>query len=144
MQEGRIRVTLSSNSGFFVAHNTNIQTVDHKFLISDHSFTECGQNFGLIEKAKRATDRKIFVPQDWETLWPKIEIHCGAEESRFHHSSMTHLWDLMAKFYHTIAMDTLLQGTLSETAPFFKLNLKSHQAGRKEILKFLELKANVE
>jgi hypothetical protein len=57
MQEGRIRVALSSNSTFFVARNTNIQTVDHKFIISGHSFMECDQNFGLIEKAKRSTDR---------------------------------------------------------------------------------------
>jgi hypothetical protein len=55
----------------FVVCNTNIQIVDHKFLISGHSFMECNQNFGLIEKAKKTNDRQIFVPQDWETIVAK-------------------------------------------------------------------------
>jgi hypothetical protein len=55
---------------FFVVRNTNIQTVD-TFLISGYSFMERDQNFRLIEKAKKITDRQIFVPQDWETIVAK-------------------------------------------------------------------------
>jgi hypothetical protein len=32
---------------------------------------KCDRNFGLIEKAKKITDRQIFAPQDWETTAAK-------------------------------------------------------------------------
>jgi hypothetical protein len=32
----------------YIVTNTRIRTVDHKFLISGHSFMECDQDFGII------------------------------------------------------------------------------------------------
>lgn len=37
----------------FVVSNTPVETIDHKFLVSGHSFMECDQDFTIIEKAKK-------------------------------------------------------------------------------------------
>lgn len=54
----------------FIVSNTEIQTVDHKFLVSGHSFLECDQDFALIEKFKRNSSF-VFVPEDWYSLVAK-------------------------------------------------------------------------
>lgn len=48
----------------YIVKNTNVETVDHKFLVPGHSYMECDQNFGLIEKAKKQL-QYVFVPDDW-------------------------------------------------------------------------------
>lgn len=51
----------------FLVASSSLQTVDHKFLISGHSFMECDQDFGIIEKCKKHL-QYVFVPADWENV----------------------------------------------------------------------------
>ena len=41
--------------------------VDHKFMLSGHSFLPNDRDFGAVEKASRMTQH-IFVPEDWYML----------------------------------------------------------------------------
>lgn len=47
-----------------IVQKTNIETVDHKFLIPGHSYMECDQDFGMIEKSKKK-HQYVFVPDHW-------------------------------------------------------------------------------
>lgn len=49
-------ITCSSN---FV-----VNRIDHKFLVSGHSYLACDEDFGLIEKRKKYHSN-IYVPDDW-------------------------------------------------------------------------------
>lgn len=42
-------------------------TIDHKFMVSGHSYLPNDRGFGNIETAKRR-GRHIYVPEDWYTL----------------------------------------------------------------------------
>lgn len=42
----------------------SIKTIDHKFLVSGHSFLPNDQDFGVIESASRKCIQ-IFTPEDW-------------------------------------------------------------------------------
>lgn len=42
-------------------------TVDHKFMLSGHSYLPNDRDFGTIEKASRRTQH-VFVPEEWCTL----------------------------------------------------------------------------
>lgn len=44
--------------------NFIVEEIDHKFLVSGHSFLPCVQDFGVIEKEKNFHPH-IFVRQDW-------------------------------------------------------------------------------
>ena len=41
--------------------------IDHKFMVSDHSYLSNDQDFGSIKKARRRSSA-IFIPEDWCTL----------------------------------------------------------------------------
>ena len=43
------------------------EVVDHKFMISGHSYLPNDRDFGSIESARRRTQH-VFVPEDWRTL----------------------------------------------------------------------------
>lgn len=53
----------------YVANNDNlkINKIDHKFMVSGHSYLACDQDFGLIEKEKRY-HKNIYVPADWSKV----------------------------------------------------------------------------
>lgn len=40
------------------------KVIDHKFLVSGHSYLPCDRDFGTIEKQKRFFS-EIYVPMDW-------------------------------------------------------------------------------
>ena len=42
------------------------ERIDHKFLVSGHSFLQCDRDFALIEKRKRVC--KPMVPADWHSI----------------------------------------------------------------------------
>lgn len=44
-----------------------VNQIDHKFLVSGHTFLPCDQDFGLIEKKKKL-HKNIFLPQDWTAV----------------------------------------------------------------------------
>ncbi|XP_050301041.1 uncharacterized protein LOC126739410 [Anthonomus grandis grandis] len=48
----------------YIVQFTHIESVDHRFLVSGHSFIECDQDFAIIEKAKRRLTH-VFTPDDW-------------------------------------------------------------------------------
>lgn len=48
----------------YVVNNTNINTVDHKFLEPGYTYMECDEDFGLIEKHKRYI-QYVFIPSEW-------------------------------------------------------------------------------
>lgn len=41
-----------------------VQQIDHKFLVSGHSYLACDRDFGVIEKHKKGYN-DIYVPNDW-------------------------------------------------------------------------------
>ena len=43
------------------------EVIDHKFMVSGHSYLPNDRDFGCIETAKRRTQH-VFVPADWESL----------------------------------------------------------------------------
>lgn len=52
----------------YIVRNTHIESVDHRFLISGHSYNECDQDFGLIEKKKKQCKRDLYIPEHWSEL----------------------------------------------------------------------------
>lgn len=42
-----------------------VEKLDHKLLVSGHSYLPCDQDFGIIEKNKKF-HQNIFVPKDWK------------------------------------------------------------------------------
>lgn len=50
----------------YIVNSTHIDTVDHKFLVAGHSFMECDEDFGIIEKSKKSV-QYVFVPDHWIT-----------------------------------------------------------------------------
>lgn len=52
----------------YVVKCTHIESVNHRFLISGHSYNECDQDFGLVEIKKRQNKRDLYVPEHWAEL----------------------------------------------------------------------------
>ena len=50
--------------------NFSYNVVDHKFMVSGHSYLPNDRDFGSIEKASRRTQH-VYVPDDWCTLVEK-------------------------------------------------------------------------
>ena len=44
-----------------------VKKIDHKFLVSGHSYLPCDQDFGLVEKQKKLFPN-IFIPEDWNNV----------------------------------------------------------------------------
>lgn len=44
-----------------------VNEIDHKYLVSGHSFLPCDQDFGLVEKQKKCNS-EIHVPDDWKSV----------------------------------------------------------------------------
>lgn len=54
----------------YIVTNTNIKSVDHKFFIPGHSYSECDQDFSVIENAKKNATH-VFLPEDWHKIVAK-------------------------------------------------------------------------
>ncbi|CAH0558680.1 unnamed protein product [Brassicogethes aeneus] len=52
----------------YIIKNTHIESVDHRFLISGHSYNECDQDFGLVELRKKKVLTDLYVPEHWANL----------------------------------------------------------------------------
>lgn len=44
--------------------NYMVETIDHKFLVSGHSYLLNDQDIGLLEKYKKYL-QNVYVPSDW-------------------------------------------------------------------------------
>lgn len=55
----------------YTVQNTHIETVEHKFLVPGHTFMECDEDFGLIEKTKKSL-QYVFMTDDWIHAVAKI------------------------------------------------------------------------
>ena len=54
----------------YITQSTAIDVVDHKFMVSGHSFLPNDTDFGLIERAKLKTT-EIYVPEQWYSIIEK-------------------------------------------------------------------------
>ena len=54
----------------------SIKVIDHKFLVSGHSFLPNDQDFGVIESASRKCIQ-IFTPEDWLQVVKKAKTFRG-------------------------------------------------------------------
>lgn len=54
----------------FLVESTNLQTIDHKFFESGHSYMECDRSFGLIERNAKKNPQ-VFIPEHWVNLIQK-------------------------------------------------------------------------
>ena len=54
----------------YITQTTAIEVVDHKFMVSGHSFLPNDTDFGLIERAKSKTS-EIYVPEQWYAIIEK-------------------------------------------------------------------------
>lgn len=53
---------------FLAQTKSNIKIIDHKFLVSGHTYMEADGAHGIIEKKKKKHDLPINVPEDWMEL----------------------------------------------------------------------------
>lgn len=62
-QNRNIKLSLICN---YVIQNkiSNVKQIDHKFLVSGHSYLACDRDFGVIEKNKKNYN-DIYIPGDW-------------------------------------------------------------------------------
>lgn len=69
--------------------------IEHKFMISGHSYLPNDRDFGSIEKANRRIQH-IFVPDDWCTLVEKLEgtTHSMSLKWQLKISSRSRMFDL--------------------------------------------------
>lgn len=51
-----------------VKNNSNLEIIDHKFLVPGHTHMECDADHAQIEKKKKKTKMQIFHPHDWMQL----------------------------------------------------------------------------
>lgn len=51
----------------FLVKSTKIQEIYHTFLEPGHTFMECDQDIGIIDKVKRNVPQ-IFIPENWRTV----------------------------------------------------------------------------
>ncbi|CAH1111345.1 unnamed protein product [Psylliodes chrysocephalus] len=47
---------------------SQLEQIDHKFMVSGHSHLECDVDHGMIEKQKKHLQMQISVPHDWYQL----------------------------------------------------------------------------
>lgn len=56
--------------------------IDHKFLVSGHTYLACDQDFGLIEKQKKYHP-EVYVPDDWlQVILAARTFHCKKDGKR--------------------------------------------------------------
>ncbi|XP_074028086.1 uncharacterized protein [Leptinotarsa decemlineata] len=65
-QNRNIKMSLLCNY-ITASRNFTVEEIDHKFLVSGHSYLPSDQDFGLIEKEKKFHPH-VFIPQDWHTV----------------------------------------------------------------------------
>jgi len=53
---------------YFLEHQENIKTIDHKFMVPGHSRMECDSDHARIEKARKRYPFPINHPHDWAKL----------------------------------------------------------------------------
>lgn len=63
---GQNRNTIVAACLLFVIQNGNLDTVDHKFLESGHTWMESDSIHAAIDHAKK--NSKVYIPQQWETV----------------------------------------------------------------------------
>lgn len=61
-------IKMAALCNFIVSSNISVvKEIEHKFLVSGHSFLPCDQDFGLVEKNKKIF-KDIYVPDDWNNV----------------------------------------------------------------------------
>lgn len=125
-----------------IVQTTSISRVDHKFLISGHSYMECDQDFGIIERAK-SKHQYIFVPDDWTNIVAhasrKFTVVRMTSENFFSVQPMkTKIRDSIPGIrniqWFRLEKDKphilLYKNTLNENVDFMEVDLKKQKKGR--------------
>lgn len=61
-------IKMATLCNYIVASTSfTVEEIDHKFLLSGHSYLPCDQDFGLIEKEKKFHP-DVHLPNDWITV----------------------------------------------------------------------------
>lgn len=60
---GQNRSPYTVNFWLYVVGTTHIVQVDHKYVLSGHSYKDCNRNFGVIERARKICETGISVPE---------------------------------------------------------------------------------
>lgn len=129
----------------YVVSNTQIQSVDHRFLVSGHSFLECDQDFAVIEKTKRKCNR-VFVPDDRSNVVAKSSRKFNVERMTQEDFKSIHpMTDLIRgnikgvrkmqrlHFQKSSPPTLYYKETVNERMSFFKVDLKK-SSGRPPII----------
>ena len=45
----------------------SVKVIEHKFLVSGHSYLPCDQDFGLVQKRKKYFPN-IYLPEHWNNV----------------------------------------------------------------------------
>ncbi|XP_072402345.1 uncharacterized protein [Diabrotica undecimpunctata] len=68
----------------YVVKETQLEIIDHKFLEPGHTFMECDEDFGVIEKYKKQVPY-IFVPSEWMNAVRNSSKKFKCEEMKMEH-----------------------------------------------------------
>ncbi|CAG9761530.1 unnamed protein product [Ceutorhynchus assimilis] len=92
-QNRNIKVALLCNN--IVSDPSNpIEVIDHKFLLSGHSYLPCDEDFGLVKKQQKFHP-DIFVPNDWKKV-----VRDAKKSKKFEIVDMT-----STEFYSTVVLE---------------------------------------
>lgn len=126
----------------YVVQKTQIEKIDHKFLIVGHSFMECDQDFGIIEKAKKKSHQPIFVPSMWAemiikssrkftvTQMAQDEILSLAPLEPYFRKNVPGISKMLWLHFEKKSPFTLFYTNSFNMVNFFQLNMKSARPGR--------------
>lgn len=134
----------------FLVKSTKIQEIHHKFLEPGHTFMECDQDFGIIEKVKRKIPQ-IFIPEHWRTVIQesskKFTVHEMKRENFYNFAQLNQIisdpkkntdnhvirWREIQYFFYSKAAQTFSfqhKPTLDIVMPFYTCMCPSKTTGR--------------
>lgn len=138
------------NIWMHIVKTSVIQVIDHKFLEPGHTYMECDQDFGLIEKRKRVVNN-AFVVEDWINIVKATSKHFTVIQMKgddfFSIEAMNKLtmtsvtkdeegktisWHNVRwlRVEKTQPLIMFFKETLNEDLPFRKVSFKKRETGR--------------
>lgn len=125
-----------------IVQNTHIETVDHKFLIAGHSYMECDEDFGLIEKSKKHL-QYVYVPDEWVSFVASANrkfqvVRMHTEDFLSVEEMSDNLKDSVVgiskfqwlRYQKSNPLVVLYKNSVDETEPFKSYDMKKPKCGR--------------
>lgn len=137
----------------YLVKATRLHEIHHKFLEPGHTYMECDQDFGIIEKVKRKIPQ-VFVPEHWRQLikssCKKFTVYEMPKENFYSFSKLNDLindprrdvekhvikWREIQYFYFTKESETFsffYKQTLDSEFPFNKCICPAKAVGRPKL-----------